>query len=83
MAKRTSANGELQVSVRPDLLQRIVNLAALLVVRGESQTNQILMLAGAGFSSSEIANLLGTTTNTVSVTLYQARSNRKTKKKKA
>jgi DNA-directed RNA polymerase specialized sigma24 family protein len=83
VAKRTNGNSELQVRAPADLLERIVNLAALLVVRGESQTNQILMLAGSGFSSSEIANLLGTTTNTVSVTLYQARSSRKPKKKKA
>jgi DNA-directed RNA polymerase specialized sigma24 family protein len=82
VASKTIANSVLQLSAPVDLLERLVNLAALFVVRGESQTNQILMLAGAGFSSSEIANLLGTTANTVSVTLYQARSSRKTKKKK-
>jgi transcriptional regulator len=64
-------------------LERIVNLAALFVVRGESQQNQILTLSGAGFSSSEIANLLGTTANTVSVTLSKERSTSKSRKKKA
>jgi len=83
VAKRTSADGGLQTSARPDLLKRIVNLAALFVVRGESQENKIRTLSGAGFSPSEIANLLGTTANTVSVTLSKARSTSKPRKKKA
>ncbi len=83
MAKVANTDTELRISVRPDLLERIVNLAALLVVRGESQENKIRTLSGAGFSPSEIANLLGTTSNTVSVTLSKARSTSKPRKKKA
>ncbi len=67
-------------SARVDLLSRIVNLAALLIVKGLPQKEQILTLSGAGFGPSEIAALLGTTSNTVSVTLSQAKSNRNTGK---
>jgi transcriptional regulator len=48
-----------------------------LAAKGESQTNQIIMLNAIGFTASEIANLLGTTPNTVSVTVYQQKTERK------
>lgn len=83
MAKGANVDTELRITLRRDLLERIVNLAALLVVRGESQESKIRTLSGAGFSPSEIANLLGTTSNTVSVTLSKARSTPKSRKKKA
>lgn len=65
-------------------LERITKLLALLATKGESQVNQILMLKAIGFSTSEIAGLLGTTPNTISVTVYQQKTGRtraKSKKK--
>lgn len=64
-------------------LERITKLLALLAAKGESQANQILMLNAIGFTASEIASLLGTTPNTVSVTVYQHKTGRtKTKSRK-
>ena len=48
---------------------RYVNLLALLLVQERKQPEQIALLNRAGFRSSEIAALLGTTRNTVSVHL--------------
>jgi DNA-directed RNA polymerase specialized sigma24 family protein len=52
-----------------------------MLVKGKPQPEQISLLSAAGFSSSEIAGLVGTTSNTVSVTLSQQRR-KKTRKKK-
>ena len=46
-------------------LERIANLLALLVTHGKPQVEQIVLLSGAGYSSAEIAQLVGTTRNTV------------------
>lgn len=59
---------------------RLANLLALLLVRDLKQTQQIGLLGGAGFPSAEIAALLGTTRNTVSVELSNQRSGKKAKK---
>jgi len=64
----------------PQLSERIANLLALLLVTGKPQPEQISLLSAAGYGSSEIARLVGTTRNTVSVTLSQRRK-RKTEKK--
>lgn len=48
---------------------KLVNLLALLLVQERKQPEQIALLNRAGFRSSEIAALLGTTRNTVSVQL--------------
>jgi hypothetical protein len=48
---------------------KLVNLLALLLVQERGQPEQIALLARAGFRPSEIAGLLGTTRNTVSVQL--------------
>jgi hypothetical protein len=48
---------------------RLVNLLALLIVQERKQPEQIAILNRAGFKPSEIADLLGTTRNTVSVQL--------------
>jgi len=53
-----------------------VNLLALIAVKGERQADQILTLSAAGFTAGEIASLLRTTPNTVSVTLYQAKQDK-------
>lgn len=48
---------------------RLVNLLGLLLVQERKQPDQISLLNRAGFRRSEIAALLGTTPNTVSVQL--------------
>jgi len=48
---------------------KLVNLLALLLVQERKQADQITLLNRAGFRSAEIASLLGTTRNTVSVEL--------------
>lgn len=54
-------------------LDRVARLLALLVAEGRTQRENILRLAGVGFTPKDIAELLGTTRNTVSVTLHQAK----------
>lgn len=58
----------------PDNLDRVTRLLALLVVKGESQAEKIKTLSGAGFTNTEIAELLGTTANSVNVTLHRLRA---------
>jgi DNA-directed RNA polymerase specialized sigma24 family protein len=54
-------------------LDQIIRLLALSVTRGMKQGEQIIMLSNAGFQPKEIADLLGTTANTVRVTLSNHR----------
>jgi CRP-like cAMP-binding protein len=61
---------------------RMVSLLGLLLVQGRIQTEQIGVLGRAGFKSAEIAALLGTTPNTVSVELSKQRRAKKLKKGK-
>lgn len=64
---------------------KLLNLVALLLVREGKQTEQIDLLNRAGFGSGDIATLLGTTRNTVSVQISkqkQAREEKRTKKVK-
>lgn len=61
-------------NINVNQIERLTRLLALMVVKGESQTEKIKVLAGAGFASGEIAELLGTTANTVSVTLHKLRA---------
>lgn len=63
-------------------LERIANLLGLLVIHGKPQVEQIAVLSSAGYSSAEIAQLVGTTRNTVSVALSQMKAARKQKKPK-
>lgn len=67
---------EARTSSTRDPLDRIANLLALLLVKGESEGEKILTLAAVGYSAPEIAELLGKQPNTVSVALYQARKGR-------
>ena len=55
-------------------LRRIGNLLSLLITRDKTQAEQIRLLNAAGYPTSEIATLLGTTRNTVSVTLSQQKA---------
>lgn len=54
-------------------LRRIANLVALLATKGESQTNKVLTLTGAGFTNAEVADLLHVTQNVVGVTLHRGK----------
>ncbi len=61
-------------------LKKTNKLLAILVLRGfENKTEQILLLSQAGFMPGEIASMVGTTSNTVSVTV--ARSKKKKEQK--
>jgi hypothetical protein len=64
---------------------RLVNILALLLVQERKQSEQIALLNRAGFRPIEIAALIGTTRNTVSVELSnqkKKRSKKATSKKK-
>jgi hypothetical protein len=58
---------------RPSDLRLIANLLGLLAVRGESKQKQMVTLAAAGFTPADVATLLRTTSNAVSVALYKER----------
>jgi len=54
-------------------LRKISRLLTLLVTRDLSQRDKIALLSTAGLQPKEIADLIGTTPNTVSVTLAHIR----------
>ena len=54
-------------------LDRVLHLLAILAVRGLGQAEQIAALNRAGFAPKEIAGVVGTTSNTVRVTLVGIR----------
>jgi DNA-binding CsgD family transcriptional regulator len=56
-----------------DELRKVKRLLSILVTKGLKQREQIHVLSRVGFSPKEIAELIGTTPNTVSVTLAQIR----------
>ncbi len=57
-------------------VERLINLMALLLIKGEPQADQIRTLACAGFSNTEIARLLSLTPNAVNVALHRIRKGR-------
>lgn len=59
---------------------KLLNLLALHLVQERPQLTQIDLLSRAGFRPTEIATLLGTTPNAVSVRLSELRKSRKAKK---
>ena len=61
---------------------RLVSLLGLLLVQDRKQAEQIGLLGRAGFKPAEIAALLGTTRNTVSVEMSNQRRGKKSKKGK-
>ena len=63
-------------------LNKITRLIATGIVTGKPQTEQICLLARAGLQPKEIADIVGTTPNTVSVTLSGTRKQNKKKGKK-
>jgi DNA-binding CsgD family transcriptional regulator len=54
-------------------LDRVLQLLAIMTVRDMPQTDQIATLNRVGFAPKEIANVLGTTPNTVRVALVSIR----------
>lgn len=60
---------------------RLLNLLALQLVQGKAQVEQIVLLSKVGLRPIEIAGLLGTTPNTVSVLLSKEKRERKAKKR--
>jgi DNA-directed RNA polymerase specialized sigma24 family protein len=59
--------------LRADQVERLTNLIALLLIKGEPQADQIRTLVSAGFSNTEIARLLALTPNAVNVALHRIR----------
>jgi DNA-directed RNA polymerase specialized sigma24 family protein len=57
-------------------MQRLTNLIALLVVKGEPQPEQLRILEAAGYGNTEIAGLLGLKPNAVNVALHRLRKKR-------
>lgn len=65
-----------------DSLGRIANLLALLLVKGESETDKVLTLTAVGYRPREIGELLGKLPNTVSVILSQAKREQKKERRR-
>jgi DNA-binding CsgD family transcriptional regulator len=72
-------NGQMHEVV--DELRKVKRLLSILVTKGLKQREQIDALSRVGFSPKEIAELIGTTPNTVSVTLAQIRKQAATPKR--
>ena len=75
MEKARKARAVAAKDVPPSLessIQRIANLLALLLVKGQSETEKVFVLTGAGYSTTEIGQLLVKKPNTVSARLSQA-----------
>lgn len=78
--ERTPVDGE-NNRVQLAVLTKIANLLALLVTKDDKQEDRIVKLNAAGYTPSEIANLIGTTPNTVSVTLSTSKTRAKSRTK--
>lgn len=80
MAKRKETRSDDPVSpvgsINAPQIERLTNLMALLLIKGEPQADQLRTLASAGFSNTEIARLLGLTPNAVNVALHRLRKRR-------
>lgn len=63
-------------------LKIIKRILAHNLVAGSNQTNQISKLSSIGFQPKEIAEILGTTSNTVNVALNRLRKPKQKKKSK-
>jgi DNA-directed RNA polymerase specialized sigma24 family protein len=64
-------------------LQRITKLLVLIATKDQSQRDKIAALSSVGFQPKEMADLLGTTANTVRVTLSDIRKKARGEKDKA
>jgi len=57
-------------------LDTLVKLSTVSLIEGKIQKDQVILLSKVGFAPKEIANLIGTTPNTVRVTLTSLRKKR-------
>lgn len=80
MAKAKADSDELIAPHASHGIARATNVLALMLVKDMKQVDAIDMLSRAGYKPMEIAGLLGTSSNTVSVAIYQSKSRRKPKK---
>jgi DNA-directed RNA polymerase specialized sigma24 family protein len=71
-----------QLSEISKKLDVLVRLSAINVTKGLKLKQQVTVLSDAGFQPRQIADMLGTTANTVSVTLHGIRKERKEKESK-
>jgi DNA-binding CsgD family transcriptional regulator len=62
-------------------LDRLANLVAIGLLGGKTQREQIRLLSKGGFPPREIAELVGTTPNTVRVELTSIRKDKKKRKR--
>jgi hypothetical protein len=69
-----------ELLVRLKAEDKLANVVALLLVKGMNQADSIVTLTRAGFSVSEISNLLDTTPGLIGQTNYLARKGKKKKK---
>jgi predicted component of type VI protein secretion system len=60
-------------------LDRVIRVGAVGMTQGSSQTEQIWLFSLAGLQPREIADLLGTTPNTVRVALFHLRKSKRSK----
>ncbi len=74
-------NEDIQKAILQEL-KIIKKLLAQNILSGETQTKQISKLNSLGFQPKEIAEILGTTSNTVNVALSKLRKSKKKKKTK-
>jgi DNA-directed RNA polymerase specialized sigma24 family protein len=65
-----------------DKMDRMLRLVGMIAVNGLSQTEQIATLSRCGFSPREIADIVGTTANTVRVALVSIRRAGRLKKRR-
>lgn len=63
-------------------LSVIIHLLSGNVIEGKNKTESIITLATLGIDADMIASIVGTTVNTVSVRLYEAKKKEKTRIKK-
>jgi DNA-binding CsgD family transcriptional regulator len=63
-------------------IDKLIRLVATGLIIGKSQSEQVGLLSQAGLQPKEIADIVGTTPNTVRVTLSTARKQNKKKGKK-
>ena len=63
-------------------MDTLIKLGACGLIDGKTQKEQIEMLSRVGLSPKEIAGLIGTTSNTVSVILTGLRKSKKKRSKK-
>lgn len=60
-----------------DKMDVLIRLMAISLVNGKRQRDQVRLLSLAGMGPKEIAELIGTTPNTVNVSLSQLRKEKK------